>query len=424
VKKISKDEAIKAAASHIVGEGTGGINFKTDERFRRGGEFESLGDAVQQIRPGDDWGIVQTILDNIRAAYEQEPGKLALADGLREALMARFNPHDAEDDNPKDYHTLADLAKLIGETVYVWDNYIMAGGLNAIAGDVGAGKTLLAADLHRRQWFGLGWPDGTEVKEPGKKVVWLMADQRPGQLVDIAKDMGFPEKSIIIAAEEDEPMIPLGLDHKSLLSLNDMARDVKPWAVIVDTFTSAMGSREQTKPEIMNLVTSGLLDIALAHNIPIILLCHTNSEGGVYGKALERKTEHIITLRFTDKTDKRSERNLSCNRSRRMENTTKYGVIFNRNGLSYGFPHEEVEPNSKATKPPTKKDATEQTVMAMAAIAGDGGITQAEIAELIQKEEPDTKPNTIRARVSRAFTNLYASKRLREKDGRFYQFLK
>jgi len=267
----------------------------------------------------------------------------------------------------------------------------MDGGLNAIAGDVGAGKTVFAMDLHRRQFKGSGWPDGKPIAEPGKKVVWVMADQRLGQLVEAAENMEVPLDSIVIAAEKGRSTVPLTFDDQTSMGrLRQIVSDVRPWAVIVDTFTSAMGSREQSKPEVINPVTMHLLDIATTFKIPVILLCHTNAEGSIYGKALARKSEHQLSLVLSNRHDKSSPRNVHCLRSRRYEDTQSLGVIYDRRGYTYGQPHEEVEDSIRQAQPKGQKTDTDTSTLSLLLEAsGKSGISLGEAAQAIKNDRSD-----------------------------------
>lgn len=53
--------------------------------------------------------------------------------------------------------TLADLRRLVADTRWPWPGWLAAGVLNALAADPGTGKTIMAADLARRLWFGEPW---------------------------------------------------------------------------------------------------------------------------------------------------------------------------------------------------------------------------------------------------------------------------
>lgn len=422
-KTITKPQAIDAAAGQILGTGSNGIDIKNDSRFKPGGDFKALGYAVNQLKAGDSPDNALVTLNNMRADPANNPGQLELLDGLAERLVeAGFLPHEALP--VEEYPTLETLVELFGETEYVWEPYIMKGGLNTIAGDVGAGKTVFAMDLHRRQWHGLTWPDEKPVEESGRKIIWLMADQRIPQLTECAKNMGIPLDSIVIASTKDDARFPLFFDDRMAFDrISRMIRQVKPWAFVVDTFTSAMSEGDQNKPEIINPVTTKLLDIAQTYNVPFILLCHTNSEGGIYGRALGRKAEHQLSIVLSKKRDMTSPRNIHCKRSRRHELTESHGVIYDRTGYSYCKPYEEIDDAVKGNDKRTLiKDEVTEAALSMASIAGEAGFTQIELVKSLL-EEMDSPTDRDKAnyqnRVSRVVRDLVRAEKLQEVNGRF-----
>lgn len=404
--------------------------------FKQGGPLEALGFVYRQCKPGDSRETVATIVQQLRADYAGDPEQAAALEQLEESLSRHreegsgpprdVSSHDAalpvEFGGDETLPTLADAYVVLGETRYAWDGYIMRAGLNTIAGDSGSGKTCLAMDLHRRQFHGLAWPDGQDVEEPGRKVVWLMADQRLGQLCDEAKSLGVPMESIILATELGSVTVPLLLSEREHLArLNHLVGQSKPWAVIIDTFTSAMGSGEQSKPEVINPIATCLLDMAITHDVPVILLTHTNDAGGIFGKALGRRAEHQLSLTLSDRHDIKSPRNLHPKRSRRLDQCQSFGIVFDRAGWEYGEPYEEPEDAGRpnATVKPAAGADVEQEAMMMAEMAGDKGFTQIELVEALLLQS-DARRDTVKMRVSRAVKRLVGSGKLAERAGRYY----
>lgn len=381
---------VKAAYCKITGEPKPqGVRFDAKSpEFSPGGPFEALGYAVAQLKAGDSREAREQIFDGlVKEFYGDENGLIQL--GSLRGLLDPWLPGEPCPDQPEQeaYPTLADLDETLKKTEYIWGPYIMKAGLNAIAGDVGAGKTVLAMDLHRRQWFDLAWPDDKPIEEPGKRAIWLMSDQRLGQLRDTANNMGVPLKSVVIAAEKDSPTVPLLFNEQAAMDrLRKMVKDIEPWAVIVDTFTSSMGSGEQSKPEVINPITMQLLDIAITYNVAIILLCHTNSEGRIYGKALERKTEHTMSLVLTDKADTSSPRNLHCRRSRQHEFTRSFGIVYDRKGYAYCDPYEEAKEGSGALPRGVKTDRDLAAVSLVLTSANKNGASLGEVSKALETD--------------------------------------
>ena len=407
----------------------------TSPEFKPDGPLEALGFVYRQCKPGDSRETVATIVQQLRADYAGDPEQTAALEQLEESLSRHreeglgprdisfrdVDPLPAEFGGDEILPTLADAFVVLGETKYAWDGYIMRAGLNTIGGDSGSGKTCFTMDLHRRQLHGLTWPDGQAVEEPGRKVVWLMADQRLGQLCDEAKALGVPMESIVLATEKGSVTVPLMLSEREHLArLNYLVSQAKPWAVIIDTFTSAMGDGVQSKPEVINPISSCLLEMAITHDVPVILLCHNNDSGGILGKALGRRAEHQLSLILSDRHDIKSPRNLHPKRSRRLDQCQSFGVIYDRAGWQYGEAHNEVEDlgRSNATVKPAG-GGIEQEATLMAEMAGDKGFTQTELVEA-HGPQSNASRDAIKMRVSRAVKRLADSGKLTERDGRYY----
>lgn len=407
------------------------------QEFDVGGPYEALGMAAKWLKDVSDRTQARELFASLKNEFSDNPAGLALlreVETRAEELSRRADSHEVQpvaaalpvefggQEPQETYPTLEDIQKIIGDTVYLWDGYIMAAGLNSIGADPGAGKTTFMMDLHRRQWNGLTWPDGKPIQEPGRRVVWLMSDQRLSQLVDCAKSMGVPLDSIFIAAEKGYPTFSLTLEGEFLERINTIVSQVKPWAFVIDSVTSAMGSNKG-KNEDLNPVKSFLLDIAIANKIPVILLCHLNQNGGILGRVWERHCEHQLGLVLSDKSDNRSPRNLHVKRSRRLEITQSFGINHSQAGWEYGEKHEEIDDtaNPFITKRESVKDLVSRAALDMAAMAGEKGFSQIELVKALIQESGDkeTQANT-RNRVSRAVKALVDRKELRENEGRYF----
>lgn len=417
------------------------------KEYEPGGPYEALGMAAKRLKGVTDRAQAAGIFAGLLDEFRDDPAGLAL---LREVESraeepGRVDSHEVQpmaagaaalpvefggEEPPETYPTLEQIAKIIGETVYVWKGYIMAAGLNSIGADPGAGKTTFMMDLHRRQWHGLAWPDGEPIEKTGRRVVWLMADQRLSQLVDSARAMGVPLDSIVIAAEKGSPTFPLTLENRQtdshevqpLERLLTIVDKVKPWALVIDSVTSAMGTNKG-KNEDLNPIKSYLLDIAIAHKIPVILLCHLNSNGNILGRVWERHCEHQLGLVLTDKSNNRSPRNLHVKRSRRLEDTQSFGINHSQAGWDYCEPHQEVDDTSQLilTKRGSVKDLVSRAALDMAAMAAEKGFIQIELVNsLLSESEGKETPANMRNRVSRAVKVLVERNELREENGRLY----
>ena len=397
-KGASQDGIIGYLAQSLRGEPVK-FSVPRGKDYEAGGRYEALGMAAKGLKGVTDRTQAAGIFAGLLADFRDDAAGLALLHEVenRAKDSGLADSHDVQpmaaalpvefggEEPPENYPTLEQIAKIIGETVYVWKGYIMAAGLNSIGADPGAGKTTFMMDLHRRQWHGLTWPDGEPIEQTGRRVVWLMADQRLSQLVDSANSMGVPMDSIVIAAEKDQPTFPLTLEREHLERLNTIVGQVKPWALVIDSVTSAMGTNKG-KNEDLNPVKSYLLDIAIANGIPVILLCHLNSNGNILGRVWERHCEHQLGLVLTDKSDNRSPRNLHVNRSRRLEDTQSFGINHSQAGWDYCEPQEEVEDSHKSLTRGFKTESDHAAIALALDLAGSKGASLSDIATALQSD--------------------------------------
>lgn len=423
-KGTSQDGIIGYLAQSLRGEPVK-FSVPRGKDYEAGGPLLALGMAAKGLKGVTDRTQAAGIFAGLLADFGDDAAGLALLREVENQAKEPGQVHSHEvrpmaaalpvefggEEPPEIYPTLEQIAKIIGETVYVWNGYVMAAGLNSIGADPGAGKTTFMMDLHRRQWHGLTWPDGEPIEQTGRPVVWLMADQRLSQLVDGAKSMGVPLDSIVIAAEKGQPTFPLTLENQVIGSyevrplerLAMIVDKVKPWALVVDSVTSAMGTNKG-KNEDLNPVKSYLLDIAIAHKIPVILLCHLNSNGNILGRVWERHCEHQLGLVLTDKSNNRSPRNLHVKRSRRLENTQSFGVNHSQEGWEYCEPHEEVEDSPKILTRGFKTESDHAAIALVLDSAGNKGASLSDIATALQSD--DRNPDAAKKAAQRGLEKL------------------
>jgi len=415
-KGASQDGIIGYLAQSLRGEPVK-FSVPRGKDYEAGGPLLALGMAAKGLKGVTDRTQAAGIFAGLLADFRDDAAGLALLREVENQAKEPGQVHSHEvrpmaaalpvefggEEPPEIYPTLEQIAKIIGDTVYLWKGYIMAAGLNSIGADPGAGKTTFMMDLHRRQWYGLTWPDGEPIEQTGRRVVWLMADQRLSQLVDGAKSMGVPMDSIVIAAEKDQPTFPLTLEREHLERLNTIVGQVKPWALVIDSVTSAMGTNKG-KSEDLNPVKSYLLDIAIANGIPVILLCHLNSNGNILGRVWERHCEHQLGLVLTDKSNNRSPRNLHVNRSRRLEDTQSFGINHSQAGWDYCEPHEEIEDSHKILTRGFKTESDHAAIALVLDSAGDKGASLSDIATALQSD--DRSPDAAKKAAQRGLDKL------------------
>ena len=103
---------------------------------------------------------------------ESDPDALILA-------VADIKPNEPEPEaEAASCATLADIARVMAATPWLWRGWLAAGVFNVVASEPGTGKTRFAFDLARRLHRGLPWPDGQENPNPaGCRMLFIPGDR-------------------------------------------------------------------------------------------------------------------------------------------------------------------------------------------------------------------------------------------------------
>lgn len=211
---------------------------------------------------------------------------------------------------PRTPPSLADAKKLIKGLQWIWPDWILAGQLTLLTGASGSGKSTLMADLARRVYKGEPWPDGVpQVVEPGRPIMWLNSDRRMDQLAELWAANGLPDEACFLAHDISNPLNPFSLDDPSTMQLiAEYVEAVKPWALVIDTISRAMG-QDLCSPNGVTEITGPLLELSNRTGIAIILLGHTNKDGQAYGRHLRTTCQVCWMLEGTSAISSRTLKN-------------------------------------------------------------------------------------------------------------------
>jgi hypothetical protein len=114
----------------------------------------------------------------------------------------------------------------------------------------GVGKTRLVADLARRVYHGLPWPDGAPPCFPqGSRCLWVPSDQQHAQLAALCGEFLIPPEALLLNTSPGRLYEGTQLDSASEVKALER-RIVKacPALVILDTSLNAT-DRGCTRPE-------------------------------------------------------------------------------------------------------------------------------------------------------------------------------
>ena len=204
-------------------------------------------------------------------------------------------PDTASVDDP--IATADDLVQLQSTIQWTWPGWIQRGTLTCLASDPGIGKTRLCADITRRIWNGLPWPDGTPATlPPESKVLWVAADSQWAELGTLPSSFGFPGRAIVLNGRRSNPYGGTNLDSiEDLATLERNIRAAQPALVFVDTIGNAT-DRNQGRAEEAKAIFKPLAEIATRTNTSVILVTHLNRGGQVMGNRIIGAVRQVVML--------------------------------------------------------------------------------------------------------------------------------
>src|SRR5262249_13965363 len=111
---------------------------------------------------------------------------------------------------------------------------------NCWASGEGHGKPRFCADLARRIYHGLPWPDGTPATLPkGSTTLWVPSDNQHGELASLPTAFGFPPEALYLNAPASQPFGGTALDYlEDLRAFEARIKRVKPGLVIINTINN------------------------------------------------------------------------------------------------------------------------------------------------------------------------------------------
>jgi len=230
--------------------------------------------------------------------------------------------------------TAADLIAAAATITWTWPQWIQRGTLTCLASDPGIGKTRLCADLTRRVWHKMPWPDGTPPTLPAQtRVLWIAADSQWAELGTLPSEFDFPAEAIVLNGRRSNPYAGTNLDSDEDLSdFEQRIRRIQPGLIFVDTTGNAT-DRSTGRPEEAKQFFKPLAEIATRTNSSIILVTHLNRSGQVLGNRILGAVRQVIMLDHPDRTQE-SRRRLAMQKTNSMK-PPSLGITMSSNGNTY-----------------------------------------------------------------------------------------
>ncbi len=240
--------------------------------------------------------------------------------------------------------TAVDLIAANAVMSWAWERWLPFGVLTIIASEPGVGKTRLCADLARRVFLGLPWPDGGAATfAAGSRVLWVPADNQHCELGTLPGEFGFEPDALVLNTTRREPFAGTMLDEPNdLADFEARIARVRPALVFVDTCLNAT-DRSSHKPEDAKAFFVPLAQIALRQQAVIICLTHLNMAGKPLGRRIEGQGRVVWMLERPDPDGQPFRRKLYVRKSNSLY-PVPLGITMGGHGNEYD------------TEPPTKPD--------------------------------------------------------------------
>jgi hypothetical protein len=258
--------------------------------------------------------------------------------------------------------TLADVRRIMAEAKQPWPGWLASGVLNGLAADPGTGKTILAADLARRLWLRLTWPDGQCNPFPEHtRTLWVAGDRHFPQLIDLAASYGLPAEAILLNAAPSNPTGGLDLDDSSELgSLADRIRATSPGLVIIDT-VGMTTARNLCRPEESRAYFAPLMEMAQATEAPFLCVTHLSKDGDALGRRIVGAVRVLWKMSDPDREGQPNRRRLWVDKTY-TEKPLALGMTIGNAGCDFDFSPPTAPAPGKGGRPADAREAAERFI--------------------------------------------------------------
>ena len=242
--------------------------------------------------------------------------------------------------------TVADLIRLGQSMQWIWPGWIQRGVLVGIAAQPGAGKTRLCADLARRIYNHLPWPDGSPpTLDRASPVLWLACDNQWGEIAQFPEQFGIPPEAIYLNSWDDEPTEGTMLDNeKQFKILEDRILRIQPALVFVDTVMNST-QHNTMRPEDGVKYFKPLAEVAQRTNTTIIMVTHLSVGGEALGRRIVGQCRQMINLdRIPDDPPTSPTRRMFVSKSNSVI-PNELEVTMGNNGNNYRDPNSQQNGN-------------------------------------------------------------------------------
>ncbi len=271
---------------------------------------ESFAWCLQQIiagnYPSDElWGQLSTDAQNCLKPIRQSKAK---ANELIERFQSELSERDKaafadlfarmkDAPNPAVTLTMADAARIIDGTSWLWRRWIVFGMLNQTIAEPKVGKSaMLLGGVVRSIVTGCDWPDGAKGSGKPRPVLWCDTERSMAISVERIRNWKLPA-DLILTPFADDLLRPIDLEneqHQRRIEFLITKRSIP--LVVIDALRS--GHKQDENTSRMANVLQPLADIAQRTKTAIMIVHHTGKlkDGAELSANSGRGTNAILAL--------------------------------------------------------------------------------------------------------------------------------
>lgn len=253
---------------------------------------------------------------------------------------------DLTEEEGKQDATSLDLIRISATIRWAWKGWLQYGVINIIASEPGVGKTRLCADLARRVYNGLPWPDGSPPTfPPGSTTLWVASDNQHPELGTLPTEFGFDPGALYLNTTRADPFGGTILDEpEDLKEFESRIVRLKPALVFIDTTLHAT-ERSAHKPEDARAFFAPLQQIAARQGAVLAGITHLNAAGKPLGRRVSGAARVVAQLEYPDPDNQPFRRKLYVVKSNSLF-PAPLGVTMGSQGNEY-----DLNPPSAPDKP-------------------------------------------------------------------------
>ncbi len=234
-----------------------------------------------------------------------------------------------------------ELKELAGSTVREWllNGLVPKSTTILLAADGGIGKTKLAygvgKTLIQGDKFGHFHATGK------RKILYYQGDESPGDMLQALDSLGYSEDDI-----GQYVRVRFGWSAENMPTLIQDLQEFQPDFVVIDSLSTAnkYSTYQESQMEYARPILE-MTGLATQYKTTILIIHHTNRDGGVRGTTAIRNAVSEVWLLSKDKSETATpyDRILEINKSRSRSSGKKYRLMFSPEDLSFTFLGEESE---------------------------------------------------------------------------------